>query len=824
MTDAVTPPVGELFLGGSPDVDPPASAPIFYESERFTTHGVLVGMTGSGKTGLAMVMLEELLAAGIPALIIDPKGDMGNLCFMSTECDPADFVPWVEAADAKQRQTKAAEVAATWRDGRASWGVLPERVAQVKAADRVIYTPGSSAGIPLNVVGSLAAPPDFSADQESYRDEIASFVSGLLALVDIEADPLSSREHILLSNLIENAWRQGSDLDLADLIGQVVTPPLRKLGVFELETFYPDKERQALAMRLNALVASPNFAPWMEGQPLDIQSLLYSPDGSPRAPIMYLAHLSDAERQFMVTLLMSKMVTWTRRQTGTSALRAVVYMDEVFGYCPPTASPPSKAPILTMLKQARAFGVGLILSTQNPVDLDYKAMSNAGTWLVGRLQTERDKARILEGMRSAQAGQDTSNLDQLIGSLGKREFILHSTKADQPVRLTSRWAMSYLRGPLTKDEVRTLGQHRDDTVASSAAPSGLPTEPSAQVERPQEPAATSVANGAARPVGTDDTIPNSFDELPIAPKVAKGIRVAWLDPAAEWTDISTAPTSDRFEAALACTVSLTFDETRAGLDHRETWEAVLFPIPDHVDPTSWQAVDHDPRDFKETPPATSRYVAPEAPIDNATFFKTVEKDLEDYLARDRVLTIYQNPQLKLFSRIDETPDAFVQRCVSSAEAAADAELAKLRDRYAARERSAREKVAAAERRVAQLETDKQSSGQRELIDGASDLLGAFLGGRRRSRSMRSAGASIRRASQRRETTTRNRQKAEVARDQYDDAIDEMADLERQLQDDIDQIGARWSEKAKAIETLDVGLERNDVAVTDLRLVWIPVAP
>lgn len=781
-------------------------------------------MTGSGKTGLAVVMLEELLAAGIPALVIDPKGDMGNLSFISTDCDAEDFVPWVEASNAEQRHAKAREVAETWAAGRASWGITPGRVSQVAGVQRSIYTPGSNAGIPLNVVGSLVAPADFAADEESYRDEIASFVSGLLTLVDIDADPLASREHILLSNLIEYAWQRGQHLSLAELIGQVINPPIRKLGVFELETFYPDKERQALAMRLNALVASPNFGPWMQGEPLDIQNLLYTADGSPRAAIVYLAHLSDAERQFMVTLLMSKMVTWTRRQTGTSSLRAIVYMDEVFGYCPPTANPPSKAPILTMLKQARAFGVGLVVSTQNPVDLDYKAMSNAGTWLVGRLQTERDKARILEGMRSAQAGQDTTDLDQLIGGLDKREFILHSTKSDVPIRLTSRWAMSYLRGPLTKDEVKALTP--SDEPASAVEQTGAET--GAAERQGRDTATSTTANGhepasASTPTSGDPTLPNAIDELPVAPAVAKSIPVGWLDPAADWGDVIPSGTDNRYEAALACTVSLTFDETRAGLDHQEIWEAVLYPVTEHVDPTAWQAVDHDPRDFKDAPPPSARYVAPDAPIGTAAFFKTVERDLEDFLARDRVVTIFQNPELKLFSRIDEKAEDFVRRCVASAEASADAELAKLRDKYATRERQARDKVAAAERKVTQLQADSHGSGQRELIDGASELLGAFLGGRRSSRSMRSAGASIRRASKRREATARNRHKTDVARDQYDDAVEAMDDLERQLQVDIDEIGARWSEKAQAIETLEIGLERNDVAMTDVRLVWVPVS-
>ena len=347
-------------------------------------------MTGSGKTGLGMDLLEDTLLAGIPALIIDPKGDMGNLLLTFPELRPEDFAPWVEDGD-------PAAVADMWRNGLADWGIEPSRIAKLRATvDMTIYTPGSRAGTPLNVVGSLAAPASLD-DLEEARDEIESFVTSLLRLVDIDSDPLSSREHILLSNLIEHSWSQGKDLDLGGLVAQVMQPPLRKLGVFDLDTFFLADDRTDLAMRLNGVIASPSFASWTEGPPIDPASLLYTSDGKPRAAIITISHLSEEERQFVVALVLSKLITWMRGQSGTSDLRAMVYMDEVFGFMPPTANPPSKKPLLTLLKQARAFGVGLVLSTQNPVDLDYKALSNTGTWMIGRLQTERDKGRLADG-------------------------------------------------------------------------------------------------------------------------------------------------------------------------------------------------------------------------------------------------------------------------------------------------------------------------------------------------------------------------------------------------------------------------------------------
>ena len=352
----------------------------------------------------------------------------------------------------------AAQTASQWQKGLEGQGMGADRIKELRAAaDVTIYTPGSTAGVPLNVVGSLQAPKlSWDTEAETLRDEIEGLVTSLLALAGIDAAPLSSREHVLLSNLIENAWRAGRDLDLGSLIGEIQSPPLRKLGVFEIDAFFPPKDRTELALKLNAIVAAPSFEAWGEGAALDAQSLLFTPEGKARAAIVYLAHLSDEERQFVVTLVLSKLVTWMRGQPGTSDLRVLSYMDEVFGFVPPTAAPPAKKPILTILKQGRAFGVGIVLATQNPVDLDYKAMSNAGTWLVGRLQTERDKARVLEGLRSAAGGTDVAALDAAIGGLEKRQFLLVSAKSSQPQIFATRWAMSYLRGPLTKDQVASL--------------------------------------------------------------------------------------------------------------------------------------------------------------------------------------------------------------------------------------------------------------------------------------------------------------------------------------------------------------------------------
>ena len=467
-----------LYLGGivDPATGERTGAPVHYDPADLTTHGVIVGMTGSGKTGLGVIFLEEALRAGIPTLILDPKGDMANLLLSFPGLSPAEFRPWVDEAaarrDGKTPEEAAADAAGAWSKGLESWGLGKTDVASLRsAAEFTIYTPGSSAGVPLDVLGSLAAPTHFATGSgEAYRDEIEGLVSGLLGLAGIEADPLASREHILVANLVERAWAEGTDLTLEDLIARVHRPPLRKLGVFEIDTFFPEKDRLALAMRLNNLVASPSFAAWRSGPPLDIPSMLWTPEGKPRAAIVYLAHLSDAERQFAVTLALSRLVTWMRSQSGSSALRVLVYMDEVFGFVPPTAMPPAKKPILTLLKQARAFGVGVLLATQNPVDLDYKAMSNAGTWCIGRLQTERDKARILEALQSAAGDRDLARLDAQVSGLGKRQFLLHNTRAKEPALFTTRWALSYLPGPLTLDQVARLTAADPQRAADAARP------------------------------------------------------------------------------------------------------------------------------------------------------------------------------------------------------------------------------------------------------------------------------------------------------------------------------------------------------------------
>jgi hypothetical protein len=810
---------GALYVGGSVDEEGKRTGdPLVYDSDNFTTHGVIVGMTGSGKTGLGMCLVEEALLSGVPCLVIDPKGDMGNLLLNFPDFRAQDFQPWIDAGEAK-RQDKtieqlAAETAETWKTGLADWQILPERMRHLSDTVGItIYTPGSTSGVPLNVLGSLAVPEGpFDDDAEGHRDEIEAYVSSLLTLAGITADPVSSPEHILVANIIETAWRAGQDMDLATIIGQIQSPPFRKLGVFEIDTFFPPKDRTALALKLNGLVASPSFAAWLEGQPLDVGKLLER-DGKPQAAVIYLAHLSDAERQFVVTLLMAKVVSWMRRLSGTSELRALIYMDEVFGFCPPSAEPPSKKPMLTILKQARAFGVGMVLSTQNPIDLDYKAMSNAGTWMVGRLQTERDKARILEALQSAAGGVDIADLDRRISGLGKRTFVLTAAKSNQPSVFTTRWAISYLAGPLTKEEVKALTPGRP--TRTEPAPTGAGPIATASDQAPTGPVAAPAATPAPEvgvPAPTQDL---TGDATPVAPVVADGVIVSHVARSAPWIETAGGnPTGTRLSPAGIATVNLLYDDTASGVAHREVFEAVIHPLGPAFDPESLWQVDHDPRDFVAPEPGAT-YVLTDAPLKTKTYWTTLAGALRDHLGAHLKVTVYKCAALKLYSRVGESQADFETRCRQVASDSADAEIAKLKDRFEARIERVKDELSAADRRVRELEVDVSGRRQTEVLSTAGDLLGAFLGGR-------STGRALSRAASRRSQTRSTQQRLESVTAKADDKQLELEQLEDELAEAIQAATDKWDDLATQIETVDIGLEKTDIRVDPIALAWLPV--
>ncbi|NNF38145.1 MAG: ATP-binding protein, partial [Gemmatimonadetes bacterium] len=737
-----------------------------------------------------------------------------------------DFEPWVDDAEARREGITTAELgaktAAKWTKGLASWGLDGGRIRELRDGTSLrVYTPGSTAGAPLNLIGDLQPPPE--ADAETIREAAESLASALLTLADIESDPLTTPEHILLATLIERGWTAGEVLSLETLIGGVQTPPFRKLGVFEVDAFVPPAQRMKLALRLNGLVASPSFAAWRSGDPLDIDRLLWAPDGRPRASVIQLAHLSEPERIFVVTLLLSRAITWMRRQPGTSDLRAMIYIDELFGFAPPTANPPSKTPLLTLFKQARAHGLGVVVSTQNPVDMDYKLMSNAGTWMMGRLQTERDKARVIEALRSADGSVDVRAWDARLGGLGKRQFVLKRTRSPDPELFTTRWAMSYLRGPVTRAELDLLPP---ETIApesdSPEAAQGGATD-GAAVRGAADPVSPTSARHAAPPASPHPgsgagaapaaALPLADDESPLMPKIADGVRVTWLDPAAPWAAKLGLGAGARLEAGLAGRVRMLFDETKADLRHEIEWEMVFAPpLAESVQATAASPVDFDERDFRDSAPAGVRYVIPAAPLDKKSFLNAVERALADRLHATLELKLRHNPTLKLYSRVGESEADFRTRCEAAAEDAADADAAKLRDRYEKKLDTARDQVERAERRLRELDVDVSSRRQQELVSGAGALIGAFLGGRRSTRSLSSIAS---RRSQTRRTEERRRSAEEKLTAEQEDVVE----LEQELAEDLQAIWDRWQTAAGEIEIVEVGLEKNDIDVSDLHVFW-----
>ncbi|MEM9893588.1 MAG: helicase HerA-like domain-containing protein [Actinomycetota bacterium] len=811
-------PPGHLFVGDRIDADggDRLQQPVLLDSADFTTHGVIVGMTGSGKTGLGVVLLEEALLAGIPVLAIDPKGDLANLCLTFPDLAPGDFEPWIDEGSARVQQKTvpemAADTAALWSKGLGGWEMGgPELSALQAAADPIVYTPGSTIGVPLDVLGRLSAPS--TDDPGARQDEVDATVSGLLSLVGVDSDPLSGREHILLANLITRAWDNGTDLDLPTLLGQLLDPPIRKLGVLDLDTFFPADDRQTLVLKLNGLLASPSFAAWAEGAPLDIEKMLWKNDGSARAAVVSLNHLEESERHFAVTLVLSKLISWMRTRSGTGELRVLVYIDEVMGYAPPVGNPPTKKPILTLLKQARAFGVGLVLSTQNPVDLDYKAISNAGTWMIGRLQTEQDKQRLVDGLRSADGSTDLAQVEATISNLDKRQFLLRTTRSPDLPLFTTRWAMSYLAGPLTGDQLTVL---MADEIAALEA--GSATAAAAPADGPTPPAPTAASGAPAPAAAAASTL--AEDESTVAPEFPDSLPVRYASLSSPWlAEVGGDAEGDRLIPVLATRVELLFDETKAKLRHSQEWEAVIPLGADGVDVDTAIAVDLDDRDFSAKTPDGAVYVLPEEDV-SASAVRSAKADLKAKLYQDLTLSLRHNASLKLWGRPGETAEAFAVRCEAAADEGADAEAEKIRKKLEAKHDKVLAALAKAEDRVAELEVQSKGRRNQQIIDIGSSVLGGLLGGRRSSRSLASA---ARRAASGRRQANSAATRLESARNRVAEKVEELDELEYDLQDALMEIDDEWSTKAADVAEVEIALEKSDIAVEDFFLAWIPTS-
>ncbi len=789
--------LGALYLGKTYDLDESSLNDnlLLLDSKDLTTHGVCFGMTGSGKTGLCVCLLEEALIDGIPVIAIDPKGDLGNLLLNFPELKPKDFRPWIQESAARRKgktpEEYAKDQAALWKKGLADWGQSGERIARLRdAAEMAIYTPGSEAGIPVSMLKSFSAPSkELIHDREQMRDRVQAAAGSLLGLVGIDADPVQSREHILLSLLIDKAWRAAKDLSLAELIQQIQNPPVERVGVFDLESFFPSKDRMGLAMAINNLLVSPGFEAWMHGESLDIDRLLYTQQGRPRLAIFSIAHLGDAERMFFVSTLLGEVLSWMRRQAGTSSLRALLYMDEIYGYLPPTANPPSKQPLMTLMKQARAFGVGVLLATQNPKDLDYKALSNAGAWFVGRLQTDRDRDRVLDGLEGAAAGAglpfDRADMERKISGLGKRVFLLYNVHEQGPEAFHTRWALSYLSGPFTRDQIeRLMGPRKPPVEAEQEAPAAAAVAP--------EPAAA-----PALPAG----VPQFFAPL---------------------RTIGPADARLEYRPALVGQARVHYTNRKAKLDQTHDL-TVWTPIDDAPTPVDWQLAE----DFELEPDALES----EARADQAASYAALAPDaaktkkygvwskrLAAWIYAERPLELYFSPTLKQTSDPGENERDFRVRLDRVAREERDLRTEKLRTKYKSKVDRLEERIRKAEQTVDKEKEQASSQTVASVLSVGSSLLGALFGRKVLSatnvRRMGTAARGVGRIGKERSDIGRAKENLEALKEQ-------LAELNAELEAEVEEIEDSIDPRTEELETIAVKAKKTDIDVRFCALVWLP---
>ncbi len=810
--------LGVFYLGR--EFDPGTQALkddlVLYDSRDLTTHAVCVGMTGSGKTGLCLSLLEEAAIDAVPAICIDPKGDIANLLLNFPGLTPAEFEPWIDPADAQRKGLSvgqlAAKTAETWRNGLAEWHQPPERIAKLRdAVDVAVYTPGSETGLPLSVLRSFAPPPaELLADTTALRDRVGAVVSGLLSLLGRDADPLQSREHILLANILESAWREGVALDMAGLIGAVQKPPFDKVGAFDLETFFPAKDRLALAMAINNLLASPGFSTWMKGEPLDVQRLLFTPEGKPRISILSIAHLSDPERMFIVTLVLNEVIAWMRNQSGTSSLRALLYMDEIFGYFPPSANPPSKLPMLTLLKQARAFGLGCVLATQNPVDLDYKGLSNCGTWMIGRLQTERDKMRVIEGLETALAGPggfDRQALERMMSALAPRVFLMRNVHDDGPFLMKSRWALSYLRGPLTGTEIARVMAPRKAALRAAGAAAGAGA------------AAASVAAGAAASGSATSAAPSAAGAPATAPAAPRPVLPA------EVAEYFIAPTGGdgpiSYRPMVMGAAKLRFVDAKLGLDQwtTTTW---LAPLGDDGKQVLWAegTAQDELRSRLSKSPAGGPvdYAALPGPALRAATWPAYGKALGAHLFENVRRNVLRYEALKMSSAPGEAEGDFRARLALLLREKRDAARDALSKTYAAKLQTLDDQIRRAEDRVAREGSQAAQQKLQTALSVGSTIFGALFGSKRISATSVSRAATAARSASR---IGKESGDVERASESLEVLLQRKAELEAKAKAELDAAASQFDPETVALREVAVTPRKSDLAIGEVALVWTP---
>jgi len=799
--------LGLFYLGRSYDLakKQPGNDLVLYDSRDLVTHAVCVGMTGSGKTGLCISLLEEAIIDQIPAIAIDPKGDLANLLLTFPQLRGEDFAPWIDEGEATRAGLSPAEFAEQqaelWKKGLADWGEDGERIQRLRDSGEFrVYTPGSRTGLPISILKSLDTPPPAVLDDpETLNEQVVNTTSSLLGMLDKDGDPVQSREHVLISNILSYAWKSGTSVDFPALIHLIQKPPFHRVGVIDTDSFFPPKDRFGLAQELNNLLAAPGFEAWMVGEALDVDALLHSPEGKPRVSIISIAHLTDAERMFFVTLLLDHVLSWVRSQPGTGSLRALLYMDEIFGYFPPVANPPSKRPLLTLLKQARAYGLGIVLATQNPADLDYKGLSNTGTWFIGRLQTERDKLRVLDGLEGAATSQsakfDRQAMDKILSGLGKRIFLMHNVHEDQPEIFQVRWALSYLRGPLTRQQIKQLMDPlRAATVASPAPTEADSTEPNT----PTASTKTTLAADSQRPLFPPE-IPQYFS--PLRGKAPSGSSLLYRP------------------MLLGCG-EVYFSDTKSGIATTRPL-SLLAPFSDEAVVVDWSQanrVDLTTDELEKEPAADASFETPPPETSKIKSYTAWSKAFVAEIFRNETLEIKKSPSLGLLSNPGETERDFRLRLQQAAKEARDAELDRLRAKYAPKVSALNEKIRRAEQAVDREAELVRSSGFSSIISIGSTILNAVVGRKRiTSSSISKAGSAARAANQ----AIKKSDDLARAKNTLGAIYEQQGALEKQFRAESQAIIMKTDPLTESLETVALRPKKTNITVKLVALVWTP---
>ena len=778
--------LGSFYLGKKYDFEKKEllNEYYLYDSKDLTTHGLCVGMTGSGKTGLCLSLIEEAAIDGIPVIAIDPKGDLGNLMLSFPDLKSEDFLPWVSQEEADKKgmtiEEYAKSTAELWKNGLQSWDEDGERIKLYKdSSDVVIYTPGSKSGIPVTALKTFDVPPKLIMENsEALNEKIQTTVSGILSLVGIDADPLQSKEHILISNILSHSWLDGKSLTLADLIRLIQQPQFTSIGVFDIESFFPQKERMALSIKINSILASPSFSAWLEGESLDIGRFLYTKEGKPKISVFSIAHLSDKERMFFVTMLLNELVAWMRTQQGTSSLRALFYMDEIFGYFPPTSNPPSKLPMLTLLKQARAFGLGVMLAAQNPVDIDYKGLSNIGTWFIGRLQTERDKSRMIEGLQTINSGLDKSTLGDIISGLESRTFLVSNSNENKAEIFQTRWALNYLRGPITKPQIEILMKDKKEA-----------------------------AFGTADTITTENKNVSSGIVQGNKPALPQEIKEVFLQP-------------EKYGEGKLLYKPYIYGEGKAHYVKSpdiDVWDTAAFLIP--MDDET--AVFNESEQIKDAGFGTGageNFSFENIPsgILKKNAFSQFEKGFKQFLYETHTVSLFYSKDFKTYSVPEEEEGAFKGRIAHLVREKKDLELEKIKVKYSDKIDSQKEKLRKLSQNIDKEKEQYRQKNMTNIVDIGTTLFGAFLGKKKTVSAGRAATAlkGIGR-------TGKEKSDIDRATEEYGIQNEKLKEIEAEFQKDIENMQNKFNTDNIYVETISLPPRKTDITVQKFFLAWVP---